>query len=1790
MVLKKRKHSTTRLEDVPLADYGADENITDSAKIQWVNQPWVRGVLRGMAILSFISVSCNTPQTFKLIAHMRYITFVIDIMVSVIFTAEMLAKMHMRGIVRGEAPYLKDNWCVFDAFMVVFVWVSVVLQFFQLTDVVAGSTSLSILRSPRPLIAVRCVRVYLKFQLPKSRVMSIFKRSGQQVWSVTIFLVFFLVLYGMLGVQMFGSLSSHCVLNNTHDEPSVIDRLAIPDTYCSMEDNMGHKCHRGMVCQKLELGAESRQVTGYNGFEHIGSSIFTVYESASLEGWVFVMYKVTDSFPPWRGYFFFITMIFFLAWLVKNVFIAVIIETFAEIRVQFRQMWTSRNAAESAVDSKVLQDDGTCTPWKLTTVDENKPRGLAPHCCQVILQSRAFHLVILMFVIADALLASTYNMLKNFGKDKSDQYHDFLYVAQVSFTVLFDLEVMFKIWCLGFRGYIKRSLHKFEMCLAVGTTLHLFDPLYHTQVTYFQVMRCVRLIKLSPTLEDFSRKIFGPFVKLGTLILFTMSSLIIVSVISLQLFCSIDNLDTFQTFPSAFMAMFQILTQEGWIEVMNDCLLHAGEQLQVIVAVFFIMYHLFSFVAFISMFQILTQKGWAVVMYECMLATDAALASIIAIYFITYHLFATVIVLSMFVAVILDNLELDEDLKSLKHLQATEQRNIIEKLPLRLRVFEKFPDKPQMVCLSRLPSEFSLPKIRDSFIRQFVETGTDMERLLRRSVSRDTQGPGHTQAALFSLPDPANQLRLLRRRAQVLVTSHIPGLVHKKTGISSIVRNSAHQRVLSLGYGAVGYRGRMLSEYGSRDRRSVYRLRALRGSLRGHKPMESIKENGDTITNRNVSFNIKVIQERKQQAVQKRTAKEEELRENHPYFDTPLFAVGRESRVRKICNAIVYARYNATLTDESGMAIKRRYQGFYDFLAMVTYLTWFSIVFTVAACISMMFEDASCSVMVKTPLQVSEYVFVIFMSLEIVLKVLADGLFFTPKALIRDIGGVLDVFIYFVSLVFICWLPRNIPPNSLAHIFMILRCFRPLRIFTLVPHLRKMVYEVLRGIKEMMLVSILLFALMFIFASYGVQIFATKLAKCNDASITSKDLCVGHFIQNVSVVKFRTSPKNESQPGFMVPRVWANPRNFDFDNLANALLALFEVLSLEGWLEVRDIVLKEVHWSHGVYIHIFVFIGCMIGLTLFVGVVITNYFESKGTSLLTIDQRRWQDLKGRLSLAQPLHLPPRPDHSIFRARMYDVTQHKFFKRFIACLVLINFFLLSYRWVESDNKDAAQALANVSVLLTNMFVLEVILKCISLSPIGYWHSRRNRYDLFVTVMGVVWVAVYLSNQQDQFKYSLGSAVILFRFFTITGKHPTLKMLMMTIVVSMVKSFFIIVGLFILITFYAFTGVVLFGKVKYGEMLNRHANFERVPNAIAVLFRIVTGEDWNKIMHDCMISPPYCSRVGDNYWETDCGNVTASLLYFGSFYVIIAYIFLNLLVGIIMENFSLFYSNEEDALLSYADIKNFQITWNTVDVGRKGVIPVSRVKFVLRLLRGRLEVDMDKDRLLYKHMCCEIEKMRNGQDVTFHDVLSMLSYRSVDIRKSLQLDELLAREELEYNIEEEVAKETIRTWLEKVLKRMRAKEKAHIHIPNFLMGSLNNERESHKILDVPAFIETAAKDDAKPEDHEGNEKLKPSPDANREQDHVPQSSPSHKLLVPTLSEGGTKPDIDDQGAGLRIRRPGRRLQPGSSPTTPSSAPSVPLFPKTVKSSMVSSATKDVQDWWKEQLRYDSGSEED
>lgn len=109
------------------------------------------------------------------------------------------------------------------------------------------------------------------------------------------------------------------------------------------------------------------------------------------------------------------------------------------------------------------------------------------------------------------------------------------------------------------------------------------------------------------------------------------------------------------------------------------------------------------------------------------------------------------------------------------------------------------------------------------------------------------------------------------------------------------------------------------------------------------------------------------------------------------------------------------------------------------------------------------------------------------MSFELIVKCIANGLFFTPKALVTDVGDILTIFIYIVSalqcefsknfqtsLTFVIWMPTHIEINSWAQLLMICRAMRPLRVYALIPHIRRVVVELCRGFREILLVSLTL--------------------------------------------------------------------------------------------------------------------------------------------------------------------------------------------------------------------------------------------------------------------------------------------------------------------------------------------------------------------------------------------------------------------------------------------------------------------------------------------------------------------------------------------------------------------------------------------------------------------------------------------------------------------------------------------------------------------------------------------
>ena len=150
-------------------------------------------------------------------------------------------------------------------------------------------------------------------------------------------------------------------------------------------------------------------------------------------------------------------------------------------------------------------------------------------------------------------------------------------------------------------------------------------------------------------LEEFMYKIFGPDKKLGTLIIFTICLLVITSSISMQLFCSLKDLTKFETFIEVFFSMFQILIQEAWPEVMSKTLKQVQNKVK----------------RYVNQ-QIII--NWFTVYF---FTVNPSMPFVVAVYFIVYHLFVTLIVMSLFVAVILDNLELDEEAKKIKQLKVS---------------------------------------------------------------------------------------------------------------------------------------------------------------------------------------------------------------------------------------------------------------------------------------------------------------------------------------------------------------------------------------------------------------------------------------------------------------------------------------------------------------------------------------------------------------------------------------------------------------------------------------------------------------------------------------------------------------------------------------------------------------------------------------------------------------------------------------------------------------------------------------------------------------------------------------------------------------------------------------------------------------------------------------------------------------------------------------------------------------------------------------------------------------
>jgi len=235
--------------------------------------------------------------------------------------------------------------------------------------------------------------------------------------------------------------------------------------------------------------------------------------------------------------------------------------------------------------------------------------------------------------------------------------------------------------------------------------------------------------------------------------------------------------------------------------------------------------------------------------------------------------------------------------------------------------------------------------------------------------------------------------------------------------------------------------------------------------------------------------------------------------------------------------------------------------------------------------------------------------------------------------------------------------------------------------------------------------------------------------------------------------------------------------------------------------------------------------------------------------------------------------------------------------------------------------------------------------------------------------------------------------LARVFRLVRKLKGLLMLFNTLIISLPGLINIGALLFLLCFVYAVLGMNLFGKVKFGENLNEHANFTNFGNSILILLRMVTGEAWNAIMYDCMVTED-CDASMDCARGECCGSAGAPM-YFITFVIFGSFITLNLLIAVVLDNFSNS-KKEEGVTVTDDDIDAFAVAWSRVDPRATGFIPVTRVATLIKLAPPPLGVKGSKiSRLGLLRFQKNLNLKVESNYMHYQDVLQAVTARAMGI---------------------------------------------------------------------------------------------------------------------------------------------------------------------------------------------------
>lgn len=632
------------------------------------------------------------------------------------------------------------------------------------------------------------------------------------------------------------------------------------------------------------------------------------------------------------------------------------------------------------------------------------------------------------------------------------------------------------------------------------------------------------------------------------------------------------------------------------------------------------------------------------------------------------------------------------------------------------------------------------------------------------------------------------------------------------------------------------------------------------------------------------------------------------------------------------------------------------------------YFETFIITMILASSIALAIEDVYLEERptLEQILEITDKFFTTVFIIEMFIKWTAFGF----KKYFTDAWCWLDFVIVGISIVMLVFELLGMEKVGAIKAMRTLRALRPLRAVSRWEGMRVVVNALIKAIPSIANVMMVCLIFWLIFGIVGVQFFAGKFYKCVDED--GNKLSV-----NITKNKFECLEKNYT---------WINSK-INFDDVLMSYLALFQVATYKGWIEVMNDAIdskeideqpeREVNVYMYLYFVFFIIFGSFFTLNLFIGVIIENFNQQKkkaGGSLemfMTEDQKKYYKAMKRMAAKSPQKSIPRPGN-IIMGWIFDAVTNQKFDIGIMIIIMLNMLTMALEHYKQSQMFTT-ILNHVNMSFIIIFTVECVLKLIGLRHF-YFKFPWNIFDFVVVVLSILGeiVSVALSDVMDQFLVSptLLRVVRVFRVgrvLRLVKSAKGIRTLLFSLAVSLPALFNIALLLFLVMFIYATFGMSFFMHVKHQYGIDDCFNFETFFRSMIYLFQMCTSAGWDGALAG-ITNEEGCNKETVRFDNgttiySDCGNYKAGVMFLTSYLVISFLVVVNMYIAVILENFSQATEDVQQGLTS-DEFDLFYEKWEKFDPEATKFIQLSQLSDFVDYLEEPLRLPKPNHFMLVK----------------------------------------------------------------------------------------------------------------------------------------------------------------------------------------------------------------------------------